>query len=269
MTLLRSLAMALSCFSKVPVPQVDWKPESMRYMMCFFPVVGLIIGVVLALWWLLCDAVGFGSVLRGTGLVLLPVALTGGIHLDGFCDVVDAQSSHAEPARKREILKDPHVGAFAAIGVASYLIAYVAVAIDFCSVVVVQAHTDELSVVVPLVLLGCVQLLSRCASGLATVLFAQSSGEGMLATFQQSAEKRPVVIALAIEFVVVAVVACLVSPVAGIVTLIMCVLCLVGLRIFAQTQFGGMSGDLAGCFLQVAEMAMFVGLLIVVHVVGL
>ena len=46
MNLLRSLAMALSCFSKVPVPQLDWKPESMRYMMCFFPVVGLVIGLV-------------------------------------------------------------------------------------------------------------------------------------------------------------------------------------------------------------------------------
>jgi len=80
MTLLRSLAMALSCFSKVPVPQVDWKPESMRYMMCFFPVVGLIIGVVLALWWLLCDAVGFGSVLRGTGLVLLPGLMDSHVH---------------------------------------------------------------------------------------------------------------------------------------------------------------------------------------------
>ena len=269
MDLLRSLAMALSCFSKVPVPQVEWKPESMRYMMCFFPVIGLIIGLILALWWAICDALGASAVLRGAGLALLPVAVTGGIHLDGFCDVVDAQSSHASPERKREILKDPHVGAFAVIGVACYLIAYTALAIDFVSIAAVQAHLEVVSAVAVLVVLGCLHVLSRCASGLATVLFAQSGTQGMLAMFQQSAEKRPVVIALLAEFVVFAIVACIASPTAGVIMIIACLVCLAGLNLFARTQFGGMSGDLAGFFLQVAELVMLVCLVLIVHSVGL
>ena len=269
MDLLRSLAMALSCFSKVPVPQVEWKPESMRYMMCFFPVIGLVIGLVLALWWLICDALGASAVLRGAGLALLPIAITGGIHLDGFCDVVDAQSSHASPERKREILKDPHVGAFAVIGVGCYLIAYTALAIDFSSIAAVQTHLEVFPTVCVILLLGCLHILSRCASGLATVLFAQSGTQGMLAMFQQSAEKRPVAIALLAEFVVFAIVACFASPTAGVVMIIACAVCLAGLSIFARTQFGGMSGDLAGFFLQVAEVVMLACLVLIVHTVGL
>ena len=117
---LQGLLLALSSFSKIPVPQIEWREENMRYMMCFFPVVGLAIGIVIGLWVWLSQAIGFGPTLFGAGLALLPIAVSGGIHMDGFCDVVDAQSSHAEPTRKREILKDPHSGAFAAIAVAAY-----------------------------------------------------------------------------------------------------------------------------------------------------
>ena len=269
MDLLRSLAMALSCFSKVPVPQLEWKPESMRYMMCFFPVVGLVIGLVLALWWMVCDALGIGVALRGVGLALLPVVVSGGIHIDGFCDVIDAQSSHAAPERKREILKDPHIGAFAAIGVACYLVAYAALAIDFAEASCAAIGAEMLATTAVLVLLGCLHVLSRCASGLATVLFAQSGKQGMLAMFQQSAEKRPVAVALLVEFVAFSVLACVMSPVAGVAIVVACLLCLAFINVFARTQFGGMSGDLAGFFLQVAEMVMIACLVVVVHTVGL
>ena len=114
MDVLRSLVIAFACFSKIPMPRVDWREQSMRYCMCFFPLIGLVIGLCLWVWAWLCGALGFGSVLRGAGIALLPLAVTGGIHMDGFADVVDAQSSHAEPDRKRQILKDPHTGAWAA-----------------------------------------------------------------------------------------------------------------------------------------------------------
>ena len=59
---------------------------------------------------------GCGLFLQAAGFTLLPVVVTGGIHLDGFGDTLDALASHAEPERKREILKDPRAGIFAVIG---------------------------------------------------------------------------------------------------------------------------------------------------------
>ena len=46
MRIVNSLIIALSTYSKLPMPQVDWNEDNMRYSMCFFPVVGLVIGLL-------------------------------------------------------------------------------------------------------------------------------------------------------------------------------------------------------------------------------
>lgn len=63
---------------------------------------------------------------RAAGFCLVPVWVTGGIHLDGYADTCDALSSYGDTAKKLEILKDPHCGAFAVIRLCSYFAAYFA-----------------------------------------------------------------------------------------------------------------------------------------------
>lgn len=263
MNILKSAVLAFSSFSKIPMPHVEWREDNMRYMMCFFPAVGLAIGIVLAAWAWLAAALGAGPVLTGAGLALLPVAVTGGIHLDGFCDVVDAQSSHASPARKREILKDPHLGAFAAIGVAAYLIAYTALAGELASAIASGSATGWRVVA----LLCGMHVASRCLSGIATVSFPTSSSQGMLSMFHESGQGASKLAVLAAELAVCAVLMMLVNVAAALAMLVVGLACLVALHPFARTQFGGMSGDVAGFFLQVAELAMLVALVVVSKVV--
>ncbi len=257
MKLVQSAILAFSSFSKIPMPQIEWREENMRYMMAFFPVVGLAVGLVVALWVLVSQLLGFGSTLFGAGLALVPVLVTGGIHLDGFCDVVDAQSSHAEPVRKREILKDPHAGAFASIGVAAYLVAY-------------AAFSSELEPTWTVAALVCgVHVTSRCLSGIATLLYPTSKSKGMLSMFHESGVGSHVPVALGIELV--ACIGCMVlaSPVAAVAMIVVALACVAALWPFAKTQFGGMSGDLAGFFLQAAELLMIVAIVVVSKVVGL
>lgn len=255
--LIRSLFLAVSCFSKIPMPQLSWRDDGMRFMMCFFPVVGAIVGLALALWWWICDALSFGTVLRAVGLTLVPVLVTGGIHLDGYCDVVDALSSHAEPEKRCQILKDPHVGAFAAIGVAAYLLAYFGVATEV-------PHSWQ-----ALIVIGLCAVISRCASGIATVAFAQNASGGMLAQFNKSADTRRALIVLIIELAVTAALAIVVSMPLGIAAVAICLVLLALLPAFARHWFGGMSGDIAGFFLQVTELAMLVCIVVVAKVAGL
>lgn len=95
MLILETAAVAFSMFSALPVPQPVWNQRNMRYAMCAFPLVGLVLG---ALWWCwaaLCCRLALPELLRGAGLCLLPVAVTGGIHLDGYADTSDALASHA------------------------------------------------------------------------------------------------------------------------------------------------------------------------------
>mgnify|MGYP000107976858 CR=1 FL=1 len=47
---------------------------------------------------------------RAAAFCLVPVAVTGGIHLDGYADTSDALSSYGDREKKLEILKDSTVG---------------------------------------------------------------------------------------------------------------------------------------------------------------
>ncbi len=91
----------------------------------YFPIVGLLIGLVLAgLNW------GLGLILPGAVVnVLLVVALailSGGLHLDGLADTLDGMAGHRTPEERLAIMKDSRIGGFGAIGIALFfLIEYV------------------------------------------------------------------------------------------------------------------------------------------------
>ena len=106
MNILRSIVMSFSMFSRIPMPTVEWKKENMQYMLAVFPLVGCILAGLLFCWHLLSNLLSIGSVLFAVGMTVIPILYTGGVHLDGFCDTVDALSSHADTEKKRAILKE-------------------------------------------------------------------------------------------------------------------------------------------------------------------
>ena len=46
MYLLESCVIAISMYSKIPMPRVEWKEKNMKYAMCFFPLVGCVNGIL-------------------------------------------------------------------------------------------------------------------------------------------------------------------------------------------------------------------------------
>ena len=126
MRLFESLLIALSTYSAVPVPQLDWNEKNMRYAICFFPAVGVLCGAALWLWAVLAQATGMSGVLFAAIAACLPILVTGGIHMDGYLDTVDALSSHQTREKKLAIMKDANCGAFAVIYGGVYLLAYAA-----------------------------------------------------------------------------------------------------------------------------------------------
>lgn len=81
----------------------------------FFPFIGLVIGALSYLVGWAGGKFGFNPSFVSAVLVLVPVVVTGGIHVDGLLDTSDALSSWQERERRLEILKDSHAGAFAVI----------------------------------------------------------------------------------------------------------------------------------------------------------
>lgn len=112
---LNAFFMCQSMFCAIPAPQI-WDEKAKDSMLLFLPVVGLELGLC---WWglaWLCRWLRLPALITALVLSAWPWMGTGYLHLDGFMDVTDAVRSYRSLQRRREILKDSHVGSFAVIG---------------------------------------------------------------------------------------------------------------------------------------------------------
>lgn len=249
MNILRSVAMAFSMFSRIPAPKVAWKEQNMRYMLAAMPLVGAVVGLVLWGWVWLCALLDFGVWLRAAGLTLVPVAVTGGIHLDGYADTVDALASRAPTEKKREILKDPHTGAFAVVGLCAYFLLYFALAAELD----VSPRTA--------LTLGLIHCFSRALGGLAVLALPSAGAGGLSDTFRQ-ASGRTATALLALELLALVAAMVATTGAQGIAALCAAGLLFLYLMVMSKRQFGGMSGDLAGFLIQLAELAMLAAVIL-------
>ena len=118
MRIIKSIIVAFSMYSRIPMPQFAWKDEDMKYMLCFFPWVGAVTGFCLFLWGVLSGKLLIGQTAYILIATAIPLLITGGFHVDGFMDTMDAFHSYQPKERKLEIMKDSHIGAFSVISLA-------------------------------------------------------------------------------------------------------------------------------------------------------
>ena len=194
----RSLLIAFSTYSRIPVPQVEWNEENRRWSMCFFPLVGLVIGLLLWGWLVLCGSL--------------------------------------------EILKDSHVGAFAVMGCAGYLLLSAALYAE-------AAPADGIRFI-------GVFVLSRALSAFALLRLKNARNQGMLDDTAKASGQHAVMLSCAV-YAALCLLLWLISggwiaPLCALAA----VLCFLYYQHMAYKQFGGVTGDLAGWFLQVTELVL-------------
>lgn len=232
---LHAFIMCMSMFTAIPMPQV-WDADAKDKMLLFLPFVGLIIGAIWAVSAYLCRVAAVAPLVMGVILCACPFVVTGYLHLDGYMDVTDAVKSWREPARRREILKDSHVGSFAVIAVAMLMLA------QFAFFASARAEAD----VRILVFIPCV---SRCASALAvTCLKPMSSSQYVGRT--RSGGKIALLLAILLLTLSVATLLCgkYVLALIG---------CMTGYALAlarAYRSLEGMNGDIAGYALTIGEL---------------
>ena len=163
---LKALGMCQSMFCAIPCFWHGWDERARGKMLLCLPFVGLEIGL---LWWGAGILSRFLPPLLGAAvLAFFPWIATGALHLDGFLDVVDAVRSCRNLERRREILKDSHVVAFAVIG---------------CMLLGISQYAACASLgSAPLGLLVWIPAVSRCCSvlavnGLAPMQTSQYAGQ--------------------------------------------------------------------------------------------
>ena len=244
-SLLSSLVISFSTYSKIPMPRVEWDEKNRKYSLIFFPFIGAVIGGLFCGWWRLSGILGFGDFMRSAIGLTIPVFITGGIHLDGFIDTVDALSSYQSKEKKLEILKDPHTGAFALIGCSLYFILYF-------------GALTELKSLKAYILVSLGFILSRALSGLALVLFRSAKKQGLLYAFSSSAHRGITGVMLGIIIFLCLSGMLYLDLIGGSLLFLTALFIFWYYRRVSYRQFGGITGDLAGFFLQVCELAMVI-----------
>lgn len=111
----RAFVMCLTMFTIIPCPFCKWDEEARPLMTLFLPVVGAVVGGLWTVTAYFLNILELPGSVRGAVLCAFPFFITGGIHMDGFLDTVDAVRSRRDIEDRRRILKDPHVGSFAVI----------------------------------------------------------------------------------------------------------------------------------------------------------
>ena len=118
----RRLRLATQFLTRLPVPAVeDFSPRELSSSAAWFPLVGAVIGILVALVQYLCS---LHTPLLGAALAVFAwVWLTGALHLDGLADLADAlAASHRDSARFLTVLEDPRVGTFGVVSVVLLLL---------------------------------------------------------------------------------------------------------------------------------------------------
>lgn len=203
-------------------------------MLLFLPLIGLEIGIIWFLGWTLANALELPKAVIAVIMTVLPYMLTGCIHLDGFMDVTDAVKSCRSLEKRRQILKDPHVGSFAVIG---------------CVMLMLCQFALFLSLESGAGILILVPVVSRCCSATAIKLLRPMS------TSQYAHQHRagfPVYWHISILAVSVAVgfVCCGLSGAALLGCMLGC-----GVSIFSgYRNLEGMNGDISGYAITIGEV---------------
>ena len=225
--------MCQSMFCAIPCPCRVWDEDARPLMLPMLPLVGLEIGALWAFLGWLTQFLGLPVLIRALILALWPYLATGFLHLDGFMDVTDAVRSYRSLERRREILKDSHVGSFAVIGAILLILTQFA-----ASVSLYPGMGMNVLILLPVV--------SRCCSVLAIELLPP------MAT-SQYAQRKPHVLPPLVMLVLAIGCGFWMRTKFGL-TLLFCVagFCLALLRAYRSLK--GMNGDISGYCLTIGEL---------------
>lgn len=249
MIILKSINVAFSLYSKIPMPHFAWASDDMKYHVIFFPWVGAVIGALEYGWYHLAAYMGAGRIMFLLIGMAIPLLITGGFHVDGFMDTMDAIHSYQDREKKLEILKDPHIGAFSVIMLALYGLLFLAFFSELADVRLFAAFAAMFA-------------LSRCLSGLSVICFPPAKKDGMLSVSANTAAKRICKYSLVLELCVCILFALLITPLSAFAILAM-LLVFAWYRWMSMRQFGGITGDLAGFFVTAGELAAVAALALV------
>lgn len=234
---------AIGFCTRLPVGRTSGDWEAFRTTPAALPLVGYLVGVVLAV------PVAGGAVLPdvavGVALPVVAYGLTGIAHLDGLADCGDAAAVHGDAERRLAVMDD------AALGVGGTLaVALAVLGLGLAGVGLGRAAGDGAALGAAAVVVAAEVGARGAAGGLAALGTAAHEGLGTAVT-----EPSGPTAAATVGVATVPVAAAAVAVPAVLPALVAVPLAVVPLWAWARARLGGVSGDVLGAATELGRIA--------------
>lgn len=257
----QSLIAAVQFLTRIPVPlTVPFEERTLARSVIYFPAAGALIGIVSA-----CGLGLFAWLLPPLAAAVVAlalwIALSGGLHVDGWMDTADGVLSHRSRERMLEIMKDSRVGAMGVIAGVLLLLFKFALLAELAEAVPSRPSMLVWLVVCP--------IWSRWWMGAAIALYPNArQGQGMGAMFHGVRWRHPAA-AFAAAFLLTAAalnaVGYSLPEAAGAAALFAAISALTGLAgaSWLARKLGGLTGDTYGALNEGVEAALLAAVIVV------
>lgn len=240
---------ALEFLTIIPVPfRHKNNPEEVGDSLVYFPLVGLIIGLILAgLNWLFRLLLP-SAVVNGLLIVSL-VIISGALHLDGFVDTCDGIAGHRSVEDRWRVMRDSRAGAFGIVGIVLLLLV---------KYILLNSLPDSLMMITLLLM----PVISRWTMVYAVFAYPYARKEGLGKAFKQGASWQRFTIATVITLVIAT---GLGWPLAGLAIMLGTWIMTMVVANYLKRKFSGLTGDTYGAINEIAEVSVLILLTLMTH----
>ena len=237
---------ALQFLTIIPLPRRrEVSPEDLGRSIGYFPVVGLIIGLILAgLNWLL--GLFLPPAVVNVLLIVYLVVISGALHLDGFADTCDGIAGHKTPEARWQVMHDSRAGAFGIVGICLLLL------VKYVSL----NNVPETSLTATLILMPVV---SRWAMVYAIFAYPYARPSGLGKIFKQGTSWPRLLMATLISLVVVILAGLAgLAIILGLAIMLAIWIMVLIMATYLKRKFAGLTGDTYGAVNEVAEVGVLI-----------
>ncbi len=254
MAVIEAIIIVLSMYTKIPMPFLEWNAKNTKLVLAFLWLPGLLAGLAQALWLAVCCFLPVSAVMYAAVAVALSVIVTGGIHLDGFTDTVDALCSHGDREKMKKIMDDPHIGSFGVMHLVIFMLVSFALFFDIGEKVTANPdfYRREMRY---LFMIITVYTDSMAITAIAAVTAEPSKSHGMLYRFTSAANREAVISVNAGIMAILSIVSVFAFALDTIAVIIPPLLAYIYVWITIVPKFGGISGDICGWMIEMSKLA--------------
>ncbi|HVJ47832.1 adenosylcobinamide-GDP ribazoletransferase [Desulfitobacterium sp.] len=263
---MRGFLIAVTFLTRLPFPApADVTQEEFTASQRYYPLIGLLLGIIMSLSALLLRSF-YPPLVVAAFLLIEELLLTGGIHMDGFMDSMDALWSARTPERMLEIMKDSRVGSFGALSASAILLlkfsllagllqgsgSLLSFSSNFSSL-----NYQSLSTFGPFFAVLIMPTLSRWLFLFGILFYPYARKTGLGQGFHESSLNRPCF--FIIEGLICLALAVYLLGWAGLVGLLLAFLFLFYFTQKVSHLLGGLTGDLYGASIELSELLFLIG----------